>query len=74
MPSPVYNTQRLPGYVVFVAHSNISEQFRPLAFAESRLVTFIYLDDFRGVINNVNYGYILFFGSKNSELRISRVW
>lgn len=51
--------------MVLEAHSNISEQFRPLVFAESRLITFIYLDDFGGVLNNVNYSYILFFGSKN---------
>ena len=73
MPTPIYNIQRLSGYVVLVAHSSISEQFRPLPFAEFRLVTFIYLDDFRGVLNNVNYSYILFFGSKNSDLRISHV-
>jgi len=73
MPTPMYNRERLSGYVVLAAHSNVSEQFRRLLFAESRLITFIYLDDFRGVLDDVNYSYFLFFGSKNSDLRISHV-
>lgn len=60
-------------YVVLAALSNTSEQFRPLLFAKSRLETFTYLDDFGGVLNNVNYSYILFFVSQNSDLRISHV-
>lgn len=73
MPAPPHLIQRLSGYVVLAALPNTSEQFRALLFAKSRLVTFIYLEDFRGVLNDVNYSYILFFVSQNSDLRISHV-
>lgn len=62
------------GDTELAAHSNTSELLRRLLLAASRLIIFIYLDDCRGVLNNVNYSYILEFGFENSNLRISSVW